>query len=71
MACIVLHAIPRISVLGVILLTGCLGGATATQVRVGNPFFSEALFPAYFRGLVWLGLYLRDDGLRVLVPLQS
>ncbi|MCI0349579.1 MAG: DoxX family protein [Acidobacteriales bacterium] len=67
--CTVLYAIPRTSVLGAILLTGYLGGAVATQVRVGNPVFSHILFPVYLGVLLWLGLYLRDERLRSLVPL--
>ena len=59
--------IPRTSVLGAILLTAYLGGATATHVRIGEPFY----FPVIFGVLVWAGLYLRDDRLRALVPLRS
>jgi hypothetical protein len=71
LVCTTLYSIPRTSILGAILLTAYLGGAVASQVRAGSPFFSEALFPVYVGLLVWLGLYLRDDRLRVLVPLQS
>jgi DoxX-like protein len=70
-ACTVIYAIPRTSVLGAILLTGYLGGAVATQVRVGNPVFSHILFPVYLGVLLWLGLYLRDERLRLLVPLTK
>jgi DoxX-like family len=66
-ACAVLYAIPRTSVLGAILLTGYLGGATATHVRVGEPFF----LPIIVGVVVWLGLFLRDDRLRELIPLRS
>jgi DoxX-like family len=59
--CVVLYVIPRTSVLGAILITGYLGGATATQVRVEDPWF---LFPVGLGVLVWLGLFLRDDRLR-------
>lgn len=65
---VVLYAIRRTCVLGAILLTGYLGGATATQVRLSDPLF---LFPVAFGVLVWLGLYLRDERLRTLVPLRS
>jgi hypothetical protein len=68
LACAVVYAIPRTSVLGAILLTGYLGGATATHVRVGDPLF---LMPAVLGVLVWAGLYLRDDRLRALIPLRS
>ena len=66
----ILYLIPRTSVLGAILLTGYLGGATATHVRVGGPLFSIA-FPVIFGALIWLGLYLRDHRLRALIPLRS
>jgi hypothetical protein len=66
-ACAVLYAIPRTSVLGAILLTGYLGGATSTHVRAGEPFYL-----AVGTGIVvWLGLYLRDERLRALIPLRS
>lgn len=60
LACVVMYAIPRTSILGAILLTGWLGGAIATQVRVGNPLFTHALFPVYVGVMVWGGLYLRN-----------
>lgn len=66
----VLYAIPRTSVFGAILLTGYLGGAVATHVRVGGTLF-EILFPVIFGILVWGGLYLRDNRLRALLPLRS
>lgn len=68
LACTILYVIPRTSVLGAILLTGYLGGATATHVRVGDPAF---LSPIIVGMLVWLGLYLRDPRLRALVPLRK
>src|SRR5687768_16826523 len=58
LACTVFYAIPRTSVLGAILLTGYLGGAVATNVRVGAPLFTHVLFPCYLGALIWLGLYL-------------
>jgi hypothetical protein len=63
-------AIPRTSVLGAILLTGYLGGAVASNLGVGSPLFSHVLFPVYFALVLWGGLYLRDNRLRGLVPLQ-
>ena len=70
LVCTVLYAIPRTSVLGAILLTGYLGGAVATHVRVGaGPF--PVLFPIFFGVLIWGGLYLRDERLRALIPLRS
>ena len=65
-----LYLIPRTSVLGAILLTGYLGGATATHVRVGGPLFN-ILFPVVFGALLWAGLYLRDERLRSLLPLRK
>ncbi len=67
----VLYAIPRTSIFGAILLTGYLGGAVATHVRVGDPLFSHVLFPIYLGVLVWLGLYLREERLQTLLPLRS
>lgn len=60
LACLLLYVIPRTAVLGAILLTGYLGGAIASHVRVGNPLFTYTLFPIYVAVFVWLGLYLRD-----------
>jgi len=68
--CLAAYLIPRTSVLGAILLTGYLGGAIATHVRVGNPLFSHVLFPVYVALLLWGGLYLREARLRALVPLR-
>lgn len=65
-----LYVIPRTSVLGAILLTGYLGGATATNVRADTGVFNTC-FPIIFGVLVWLGLYLRDSHLRALIPLRS
>jgi hypothetical protein len=66
-ACTVVYIIPRTSVLGAVLLTAYLGGATATHVRIGDPFYG----PVVAAVLVWLGLYLRDARLRALLPLRS
>ena len=68
--CTVLYLIPRTAVLGAILLTAYLGGAVATQIRAGEPVFS-VVFAIVFGVLVWLGLYLRNPTLRLLVPLSS
>ena len=64
LACVVLYAIPRTAALGAILLTGYLGGAVATHVRVGNPLLTHVLFPTYVGALIWAGLVLRDPRLR-------
>jgi hypothetical protein len=71
LACVILYVIPQTSVLGAILLTGYLGGAVATHVRVGDPLLTHTLFPVYVGVLIWLGLYLRDGPLRALVPLRK
>jgi hypothetical protein len=67
LACTVVYVIPRTSILGAILLTAYLGGATVTHVRIGDPFFG----PIVVGVLVWGGLFLRDNRLRVLIPLRS
>ena len=69
--CTILYAIPQTAVLGAILLTGYLGGAVATHVRGGDPFFSHILAPVYFAVILWIGLYLREPRLSALVPLRS
>ena len=66
-----LYVIPITSVLGAILLTGYLGGAVATHLRVGDPLFSHVLFPTYLGVLLWGGLYLRESRLRALIPLLT
>jgi DoxX-like family len=70
LTCTVLYVIPRTAIFGAILLTGYLGGAVATHVRVGSPLFSHILFPVYLAVLIWGGLYLRDERLRALIPLR-
>jgi hypothetical protein len=70
-ACTVAYVVPRTAVLGAILLTGFLGGATATHVRVGDPLLSHVLFPFYVGALLWAGLLLRDTRLRALIPLRG
>jgi len=71
LVCVVVYLIPRSSVLGAILLTGYLGGAIATHVRVGSPLVFYTLFPIYVAILLWGGLFLRDHRLRALLPLSS
>jgi hypothetical protein len=70
LASTVLYLIPRTAVLGAILLTGYLGGAVATHVRVWEGWF-PVLFPVVFGALLWGGLVLRDARLRSLLPLRS
>jgi DoxX-like protein len=67
LACLVLYVIPRTAVLGAILLTGYLGGAVATHVRVGNPLLSHTLFPVYVGAMVWGALALRSPRLLALL----
>jgi hypothetical protein len=67
--CLALYAIPRTAVLGAVLLTGYLGGAVATHVRVENPLFSHTLFPIYVGIALWAGLWLRSEKLRALFPI--
>jgi hypothetical protein len=71
LVCTALYIVPRTTVLGAILLTGYLGGAVATHLRIGSPLFSHILFGVYVGVLMWGGLYLRDDGIRRLIPLQA
>jgi hypothetical protein len=66
--CTVLYAIPPTSILGAILLTGYLGGAMASHLRIGSPLFSHTLFGFYLGLMVWGGLWLRDRKLRALTP---
>ena len=63
----VLYVIPQTAVLGAILLTGYLGGAIATHVRIGEPFIMQAIFGV----VIWLGLFLRDARVRALIPLRK
>ncbi|MEA2764071.1 MAG: hypothetical protein QOK07_475 [Gemmatimonadaceae bacterium] len=69
LVCVVLYLIPRTAPLGAILLTGYLGGAVASQLRIEMPLFGYTLFPIYVAVLAWGGLYLRDSRVRgLLVP---
>jgi hypothetical protein len=67
MLCTFVYLIPRTAVLGAILLTGYLGGATVTHLRVGDPF----IMPVILGVLLWGGLFLRDLRLRALIPLRK
>ncbi len=67
LVCVALYVYPRTAVLGAIVLTGYLGGAVATHLRAGSPLLAEALFPVYVGILLWGGLYLRNERLRVLL----
>lgn len=65
--CLLLYVIPRTAVMGAILLTGYLGGAIASHVRVSNPLFTHTLFPIYIAIFIWLGLYLRDKRVKAII----
>jgi hypothetical protein len=67
LVCLVVYLVPRTAIPGAVLLTGFLGGAVATHVRVGDPLFTHVLFPIYVATLLWGGLYLRDARLRAVV----
>ena len=69
LACLVLYLVPATSILGAVLMTALLGGAMATQLRVGNPLFSHTLFSSYLGLFIWGGLWLRHAELRALFPL--
>lgn len=69
--CTLAYLIPRSSMVGAILLTGYLGGAVATHLRVEDPLWTHALFPVYVGALVWGGLFLREARLRALIPSRS
>lgn len=66
----ILYVYPRTNVLGAVLWMGLLGGAMATQIRVGNPLFSHVLFSVYLGFFLWGGLWLRDPALRGLFPFR-
>ena len=67
---VVLYAVPQTAVLGAILLTGYMGGAIATHLRIDSPLFSHTLFGVYLGLLIWGGLYLREPRLRALIPVR-
>ena len=66
-SCVVIYLIPATSVLGAILLTGFIGGTICTHLRVGDPFFVQVTLGI----LVWIGLYLRENRLKGLLPLRT
>jgi hypothetical protein len=71
LVCVVIYLIPRTRVFGAILLTGYMGGAIATHVRVGSPFATHIFFPIYVAILLWGAIYLRDERVRALIPVRS
>jgi hypothetical protein len=70
LGCTLLYVWPRTALLGAVLLTGYLGGAIATHIRVNSPVFSHVLFGVYLGAFVWGGLWLRDGRLRALLHSQ-
>jgi hypothetical protein len=68
LVCVIVYLVPRTAVLGAILMTGLLGGATITTLRIGDPTFP---LPVILGMLAWGGLYLRDFRLRALIPLRT
>ena len=66
-SCVVIYLIPATSVLGAILLTGYIGGAICTHLRVGDPFFIQVTLGIF----IWLGLYLRENRLKGLIPVRT
>ena len=70
LVCLAVYLVPRTAVLGAVLWTGYLGGAVATHVRIGHPLFSHVLFPVYVAVLLWVGLWLRDERLRTVLPVR-
>ena len=70
LACVALYVVPPTAVLGAILMTGLLGGAIASHLRLGDPLFSHVLFGVYVGLMAWGGLWLRDERLRGLIPLR-
>ena len=66
-----LYIWPRTAILGAIVITGYLGGAIATHVRIGSPLFSHSLFGVYLGVMLWGGLWLRDANVRALIPLRA
>ena len=69
--CTALYALPRTALLGAILITGYLGGAVASHLRVGSPLLGFTLFGVYLGVAAWAGLWLREPRLRALLPLRT
>ena len=69
--CTALYAWPRTALLGAVLLTAIMGGAIASHLRLGDPLFSHTLFGVYLGLLFWVGLWLRDERVRRIMPALS
>lgn len=65
--CLIIYLVPATSVIGAILLTGYMGGAICTHLRVGDPFYVQVALGVF----VWLGLFLREERLRALIPIRT
>jgi hypothetical protein len=71
LVCLILYLVPRTAFLGAVLMTGYLGGAVATHVRISSPLLTHTVFPVYVALFLWAGLYLREPRLRAIAPLRS
>jgi hypothetical protein len=71
LALLILYLVPRTSLFGAVMMMALLGGAVASQIRVGSPLFSHTLFGVYLGLVMWGGLWLRQPRLRELFPLWS
>ena len=71
LACTALYAWPRTALLGAVLLTGLMGGAIASHLRLGEPLFTHTLFGVYLGLFLWAGLWLRDERVRRVMPLAA
>lgn len=69
LACTALYAWPRTALLGAILLTGLMGGAIASHLRLGDPLVTHTLFGVWLGLIFWSGLWLRDERVRRVMPL--
>ena len=61
---------PESSTIAAILITGYLGGAVASGLRIMYPLFSNTSYPVYFAVFVWGGIYLRDDLIKQFIPFR-
>jgi hypothetical protein len=70
LVCVIFYIIPKTTLLGAVLLTGYLGGAVVTNLRIHEPLFSYILVPVYMGVIIWLGSYLSDTRFHRLLPLK-
>jgi len=71
LACTALYAWPRTALLGAVMLTGLMGGAIASHLRLDHPLISHTLFGLWLGLLLWIGLWLRDERVRRVMPVVS